>query len=95
MKISNAPVTLSPRHSLFVRAMAHATGVTDIDELVEEMFFSLDPSNELECMSDGREKDHPLYSRIDEAIIACHMLGKDWEGFVTVAEGMKPFSAAA
>jgi hypothetical protein len=95
MKISNAPITLLPRHSQFIRALSHASGVSDIDRLIEELYFSSYPSDELECMSDYRGKDDPLYARLDEAIIACYKLGGDWKKFVKVAQSMKPFSAAA
>ena len=95
MKISNAPITLLPRHSQFIRALSHASGVSDIDRLIEELYFSSYPSDELECMSDYRGKDDPLYARLDEAIIACYKLGGDWKKFVKVAQSMKPLSAAA
>ena len=88
MKISNEPVTLSPEHSRYVRALAHAMGETDLDTVMEDLTFTVSPVNHLECYALDLESATPDSERSWEAHELAKKAGRDWEAFVKIAEQM-------
>ena len=93
MKISNEPVTLSPEHSRYVRALAHASGVSGLDHLIEETFFSFPADNLMELMGNALEEGSPQELRISESSKMSSKAKWDWDAFVKIAEKMPAYQA--
>jgi len=91
MKISNDPLTLSPQLSQYVRALAHAAGCSDLNEIVNRAMFAASPSNTLECLAQDMEEDSQEWHRRKEAEALAKDAGSNWDEFVKVAEKMPPF----
>ena len=89
MKISNEPITLSPRHSQIIRALAHAVGDCTIEELIDCSYLNSEVDNLLECLANCHfEKGSPGWKRVMEASKKAIEIESDYEKFVPIAEKM-------
>jgi|GEM_PF-6448175 len=94
MKISNEPVTLSPKLSRYIRALAHAMGLEDINHLVDRVMFAPDPDNVLECLAVDADEPSPEWNRRWEAQELAIDAGDSWDKFVEISESMPSFNPA-